>query len=84
MTTGPDPDGSELLLTHPALSAVMSALDRVESGTGKRAFCAVKVTAGADAILERAEEAVEHGANMMMIEVLACSFSALQGLARGL
>ena len=39
----------------PRLEAVMSALDKVETETGKKAFYAVNVTAGADKILERAE-----------------------------
>ena len=39
----------------PRLEAVMAALDKVETETGKKAFYAVNVTAGADKILERAE-----------------------------
>ncbi|MEM2096855.1 MAG: RuBisCO large subunit C-terminal-like domain-containing protein [Methanothrix sp.] len=62
---------------------VMAELDRVESETGKRAFYAVNVTAGADTILERAERAIDRGANMLMIDVLTAGFSALEALARG-
>jgi ribulose-bisphosphate carboxylase large chain len=61
----------------------MSALDRVEKETGKKAFYAVNVTAGADRILERAEEAVDHGANMVMIDVLTAGFSSLAGALDG-
>lgn len=68
----------------PRLEAVMSALDRVEKETGKKAFYAVNVTAGSDVILERAERAVEHGANMVMIDVLTAGFSALEQLSRNL
>ena len=68
----------------PRLEAVMSALDRVEKETGKKAFYAVNVTAGAEQILERAERAVEHGANMVMIDVLTSGFSSLEILAQNL
>jgi ribulose-bisphosphate carboxylase large chain len=68
----------------PRLEAVMSALDKVEVETGKKAFYAVNVTAGCDVILERAERAVEHGANMVMIDVLTAGFSALEQLSRNL
>ena len=68
----------------PRLEAVMSALGRVEKETGKKAFYAVSVTAGADRILERAEEAVDHGANMVMIDVLTAGFSSLEPLSQNL
>jgi ribulose-bisphosphate carboxylase large chain len=68
----------------PRLEAVMNALDRVETQTGKKAFYAVNVTAGADKILERAEQAVDHGANMVMIDVLTAGFSALEELSQNL
>jgi ribulose-bisphosphate carboxylase large chain len=68
----------------PRLEAVMASLDRVEKETGKKAFYAVNVTAGADVILERAENAVDHGANMVMIDVLTAGFSALEQLSRNL
>ena len=64
------------------VEAVMSALDRVEKDTGKKAFYAVNVTTGADQILERAEKAVDHGANMVMVDVLTAGFSALEVLSR--
>lgn len=61
---------------------VMSALDCVEKETGKKAFYAVNVTTGADQILDRAEEAIDHGANMVMVDVLTAGFSALDVLAK--
>ncbi len=61
---------------------VMSALDKVEKETGNKAFYAVNVTTGADQILERAEKAVDHGANMVMVDVLTAGFSALEVLSR--
>ena len=66
----------------PRLEAVMSHLDMVEKETGKKAFYAVNVTTGADEILERAETAVDHGANMVMVDVLTAGFSALEVLSR--
>ncbi|RQW78601.1 MAG: ribulose 1,5-bisphosphate carboxylase [Methanothrix sp.] len=68
----------------PRLEAVMDSLDKVEKETGKKAFYAVNVTTGADQILERAEEAVDHGANMVMIDVLTSGFSALEVLSRNI
>ena len=66
----------------PRLEAVMSALEKAEQETGKKAFYAVNVTAGGDQILERAEKAVDHGANMVMIDVLTAGYSALEVLSR--
>lgn len=42
----------------------------------------MNVTAGADKILERAEQDVDHGANMVRIDVLTAGFSALEELSR--
>jgi ribulose-bisphosphate carboxylase large chain len=66
----------------PRLEAVMNCLDKVESETGKKAFYAVNVTTAADKILARAEDAVDHGANMVMVDVLTAGFSALEVLSR--
>jgi ribulose-bisphosphate carboxylase large chain len=66
----------------PRVEAVMSALDKAELETGKKAFYAVNVTTGADQILERAQLAIDHGANMVMVDVLTTGFSALEVLSR--
>lgn len=68
----------------PRLDAEMAARDNVEKETGKKAFYALNVTAGADVILERAEMAVDHGANMVLIGVLAAGFSAPEKLSSNL
>jgi ribulose-bisphosphate carboxylase large chain len=68
----------------PRVEEVMSALEKVELETGKKAFYAVNVTSGADQILERAERALDHGANMVMVDVLTAGFSALEVLSRNL
>jgi ribulose-bisphosphate carboxylase large chain len=65
------------------VEAVMAELSKVEDETGKKAFYAVNVTSGAEEILERAEEVVGRGANMVMVDVLTTGFSAVEVLARG-
>ena len=65
------------------VEAVMAELSKVEDETGKKAFYAVNVTSGAEEILERAEEVIDRGANMVMIDVLTSGFSALEVLSRG-
>jgi ribulose-bisphosphate carboxylase large chain len=64
------------------VEAVMSALEKVEKETDKQAFYAVNVAAGADRIVDRAEKAIEHSANMVMVDVLTAGFSALVVLSR--
>lgn len=65
----------------PRLEAVMDAVDKAELETGHKALYAVNVTSGGDKILEIAREAVNHGANMVMVDVLTAGFSAVQALA---
>lgn len=65
------------------VEAVMAELSKVEEETGKRAFYAVNVTCGAEEILERAEDMIGRGANMVMVDVLTAGFSALEVLSRG-
>ena len=65
------------------VEAVMAELSKVEDETGKKAFYAVNVTSGAEEILDRAEEVIDCGANMVMIDVLTTGFSALEVLSRG-
>lgn len=65
------------------VEAVMAELSKVEDETGKKAFYAVNVTCGAEDILERAEDVIDRGANMVMVDVLTAGFSALEVLSRG-
>ena len=65
------------------VEAVMAELSKVEEETGKKAFYAVNVTSGAEEILGRAEEVIDRGANMVMVDVLTSGFSALEVLSRG-
>lgn len=63
------------------LPAVMARLDEAKRETGRNVLYAVNVTTRADKILERAEHAVELGANMLMVDVISAGFSAVQALA---
>lgn len=62
------------------LTAVMDRLNRIYDQTGKLTFYAVNVTCGADQIIDRAELAVDLGANMVMVDILTAGFSAVQAL----
>lgn len=62
------------------VTAVMDRLNKVHDRTGKLTFYAVNVTVGADQIVERAERAVDLGANMIMVDILTAGFSAVQAL----
>lgn len=61
---------------------VMEALDKAKEETGKNVFYAVNVTANVDQIMKLADTAIEHGANMLMLDVLTAGFSAVQMLAK--
>jgi ribulose-bisphosphate carboxylase large chain len=59
---------------------VMAALGRVKEETGRKVLYAVNVTTRADRIVEKAEEAIALGANMVMVDVIIAGFGALQAL----
>jgi ribulose-bisphosphate carboxylase large chain len=63
------------------LARVMDMLDKAENQTGQKVFYAVNVTTGAAQIVDRAQKAVELGANMVMVDVLTSGFDALQELS---
>lgn len=63
------------------LVRVMDRLDKADGETGQKVFYAVNVTTSAAHIVERAEMAVELGANMVMVDVLTSGFDALQELS---
>jgi ribulose-bisphosphate carboxylase large chain len=63
------------------LPLVMKGLEQVREETGRTVLYAVNITARADRIVERATEAVDLGANMIMIDVLTAGFTALQALS---
>ena len=64
------------------VSSVMEALDKVKEETSRTVFYAVNVTATYNKLVELAEQALAHGANMLMIDVLTAGFSAIQTLAQ--
>ncbi len=64
------------------LQRVMEKLDLVKQETERTVLYALNITADTDALLDRADHAVENGANMLMIDVLTTGFSALQSLRR--
>lgn len=59
---------------------VMARLDEARSETGQQSLYAVNISSRADRICSTAHTAIRHGANMIMIDVLAVGFSALQAL----
>ena len=63
------------------LPAVMEQLDRVKNDTGRTVLYAVNVSAPGDKILDRAEEAIDLGANMLMVDVIVCGLDAVRVLA---
>ena len=60
------------------LDNVMEQIDRIKDESGRTVLYAINITVGAEEILERADLVIQHGANMLMIDVLTSGFSALQ------
>lgn len=63
------------------LPLVMEGLDKVKDATGRNVLYAVNISTAGDRILERAEQAQEMGANMLMIDVIVCGFDAIRVVA---
>lgn len=61
--------------------AVREAIDKVKDETGQKMLYSVNVTTRADKILEVAENAISHGANQLLVDVIVAGFSAVQVLA---
>ncbi|MEI6293613.1 MAG: RuBisCO large subunit C-terminal-like domain-containing protein [Methanomicrobiales archaeon] len=62
------------------LPKVMAKLEEAKDETGHQVLYAVNITTRGDQIVERAEHAIELGANMVMIDVITAGFGALQAL----
>lgn len=60
---------------------VMEAIDKAKKETGKNVFYAVNVTANIDQMMKLADTAIEHDANMLMVDVLTAGFPAVQMIA---
>ncbi|MHA1363271.1 MAG: RuBisCO large subunit C-terminal-like domain-containing protein, partial [Candidatus Freyarchaeota archaeon] len=63
------------------LSKVMEKIDLVKEETGRTVFYALNITGNLRKLFEFADYAVENGANMIMLDILLCGFSALRRLA---
>jgi ribulose-bisphosphate carboxylase large chain len=63
------------------IPAVMEALDRVKSETGRNVLYAPDITAETYKIHELADRAIEHGARFLMVDVVPCGYSAIRMLA---
>jgi ribulose-bisphosphate carboxylase large chain len=63
------------------LPLVMEQLNRVKDETGRTVLYAVNISTAGDKILERAKQAKEMGANMLMIDVIVCGLDAVRVIA---
>ena len=63
------------------LTHVMKALDRAKKEEGRTVLYAVNVTHETGLMIERVERMIELGANMVMMNVVSCGFSALKELS---
>ena len=54
--------------------------DRAEEETGERKVYMANITAETETMLKRAEYVLAHGGEYVMVDILACGFSALQTL----
>jgi len=61
--------------------SMMEAIDRVQEEGGRRILYAVNVTSEASKVLDRADTAIEHGANCLMIDVSAVGLSSVRQLS---
>jgi ribulose-bisphosphate carboxylase large chain len=60
--------------------AVMARLEEAKCETGRQVLYAVNISTRPDRIVERAIQAIELGANMIMVDVFLTGFGALQSL----
>ncbi len=63
------------------ISAVMEALDKANSETGRKTLYAPDITAESYKIAELADRAIEHGAPFLMVDVVPCGYSPIRMLA---
>lgn len=63
------------------VSMVTEALDRVREETGMKVLYAADITTETYRILELADRAIDHGAPVLMVDVIAAGFSAVRALA---
>jgi len=63
------------------LTRMMKALEKARKETGRTVLYSVNVTHDPGKMLERTEQMIGLGANMIMMDVVCCGFSALKELA---
>jgi len=63
------------------VSAVMEALDKAKSETGRTILYAPDITSETYRIRELADKAISHGAPFLMVDVVPCGYSAIRVLA---
>lgn len=63
------------------VTAVMEALDKARSETGRTVLYACDITSDYDRLFKHAETVLEHGGNCIMVDVLCVGFSGLKALA---
>ncbi len=68
-------------LMEDRIPLVMERLDQVADDTGRTVLYAVNISTSGDRIAERAEQAVELGANMVMVDAIVCGLDAVRVVA---
>lgn len=68
--------------TLERLKACREVIEEHHDKNGLTLLYAVNVTGAAGAVVERAEELVDHGANALLLNVLSYGYDALEALAR--
>jgi len=61
--------------------SVMNALDKAKSETGSTVLYAANISADGPKLMELADEAMENGANMLMLDMLTVGIGAIDALA---
>ncbi|HZD43902.1 MAG TPA: RuBisCO large subunit C-terminal-like domain-containing protein [Methanomicrobiales archaeon] len=78
---------SETLTSQPfcpmedRLARVMERLENARCETGRQVLYGVNISARADSIVDRAKEAMDLGANLLMVDAVTAGFSTLQALS---
>ncbi len=62
------------------LHETLDSRDQAEAETGEKKVYMVNITAETETMLERADMVIDHGGEYVMVDILACGWSALQTL----
>jgi ribulose-bisphosphate carboxylase large chain len=66
---------------HDRVPEVMARLDEARSETGQKTLYAVNITSMPDAVMERATKAIDLGAEMVMVNIVAAGYGVLRILS---